>query len=78
MIHFAAQSVGVGETMIDYIDISSESSQTTPQDALLKSAKLGKKGLFVVVVVEVVVVCVCVCVCAVSYTHLTLPTSSYV
>ena len=23
-------------------------------------------------------VCVCVCVCAVSYTHLTLPTSSYV
>ena len=49
--------------MIDYIDISSESSQTTPQDALLKSAKLGKKGLFVVVVVVEVVVVVCVCVC---------------
>ncbi|XP_076452575.1 uncharacterized protein LOC143288159 [Babylonia areolata] len=37
------QGIGIGETTIDYIDFTSESSQTTPQEALLKSAKLGKK-----------------------------------
>ena len=36
--------MGIGETIIDYIDTANESSQTTPQEALLKSAKLGKKG----------------------------------
>ena len=59
VVCFAAQSIGVGETIIDYIDITSESSQTTPQEALLRSAKLGKKGLFVAVCV-----CVCECFCA--------------
>ena len=33
---------------------------------------------FFIIVTRCVCVCVCVCVCAVSYTHLTLPTSSYV
>lgn len=38
-----APQPGLGETTIEYIDTTIESSQTTPQEALLKSAKLGKK-----------------------------------
>ncbi|KAK7088081.1 uncharacterized protein [Littorina saxatilis] len=37
------QGLGIGEAVIEHIDTSAETSQTTPQEALLKSAKLGKK-----------------------------------
>jgi hypothetical protein len=41
----AGHSNGLGETVLEYIETGADSSQTTPQEALLKSAKFGKRGM---------------------------------
>lgn len=34
----------LSEVNLEYVDVDSESSQMTPQESLIKSSKLGKKG----------------------------------